>query len=89
MNGNLIELYLRVYESYTSFFTIVSFEALLTIFAGGAATLGGAYIGAKKAGEKSVEAVNKQIEYDNKLRKREEYEHHLKRLQILLDVTVK
>lgn len=74
----------EIIQKYNSFYDFISVEAIATIFIGGLATLGGAYLGAKKAGEKSVESVQEQISYAEREKvfedelKRQKYEVFLK-----------
>ncbi|MCT1577963.1 hypothetical protein M3E13_16645 [Oceanobacillus kimchii] len=75
----------EVYKNYNNFFDYVSLEALLIIVIGGLATLFGAYLGARVAGQKSVEAVLKQIEYSEKEKQRSE-EIRQKKYDIYLEV---
>ncbi|AKG05535.1 hypothetical protein AAV35_012765 [Salimicrobium jeotgali] len=66
----------EIIKQHNDFFDYVSIEAILTITLGGLATLGGAYLGARKAGESSLKAVEKQISH---AREEKESEAELKR----------
>jgi hypothetical protein len=67
-------------EKEIGFSNIIDLKTVLGVIG----TLGGAYLGASIAGKKSLEAVERQIDNDNKKQKEEDYSNQIARQNIII-----